>query len=146
MPFVLESNVRLNDGLPFYLLKQQQYDEKNIRRRVYDALNVLMALDIISKDKKEIQWKGLPRTSLSDIEELKVYASYERLSSCFYPFFYVWIYISLLNSFNVTNQAERLGLRNRIEKKIAYLQELEEQVRIASLNSIGFEREVAYHM
>ncbi|KAJ6750161.1 hypothetical protein OIU85_000765 [Salix viminalis] len=73
---------------------QQQYDEKNIRRRVYDALNVLMALDIISKDKKEIQWKGLPRTSLSDIEELK---------------------------------AEHLGLRNRIEKKAAYLQELEEQ-------------------
>ncbi|XP_039069055.1 transcription factor-like protein DPB isoform X5 [Hibiscus syriacus] len=49
----------------------QQYDEKNIRRRVYDALNVLMAMDIISKDKKEIQWKGLPRTSLSDIEDLK---------------------------------------------------------------------------
>ncbi|GLT56678.1 hypothetical protein SLA2020_297040 [Shorea laevis] len=73
---------------------QQQYDEKNIRRRVYDALNVLMAMDIISKDKKEIQWKGLPRTSLNDIEELK---------------------------------AERLGLRNRIEKKAAYLQELEEQ-------------------
>ncbi|CAL1372970.1 unnamed protein product [Linum trigynum] len=72
----------------------QQYDEKNIRRRVYDALNVLMALDIISKDKKEIQWKGLPRTSLSDIEELK---------------------------------AERLSLRNRIEKKAHYLQELEEQ-------------------
>nr|GMC79326.1 transcription factor-like protein DPB [Ipomoea batatas] len=51
---------------------QQQYDEKNIRRRVYDALNVLMAMDIISKDKKEIQWKGLPRTSINDIEELKV--------------------------------------------------------------------------
>jgi len=51
---------------------QQQYDEKNIRRRVYDALNVLMAMDIISKDKKEIQWKGLPRTSVNDIEELKV--------------------------------------------------------------------------
>eukprot|EP00262_Sarcandra_glabra_P009980 TRINITY_DN24823_c0_g1_i1.p1 TRINITY_DN24823_c0_g1~~TRINITY_DN24823_c0_g1_i1.p1 ORF type:complete len:354 (+),score=53.35 TRINITY_DN24823_c0_g1_i1:178-1239(+) len=73
---------------------QQQYDEKNIRRRVYDALNVLMAMDIISKDKKEIQWKGLPRTSLNDIEELK---------------------------------AERIGLRNRIDKKAAYLQELEEQ-------------------
>lgn len=52
---------------------QQQYDEKNIRRRVYDALNVLMAMDIISKDKKEIQWKGLPRTSLNDVEELKVH-------------------------------------------------------------------------
>ncbi|KAJ4839511.1 hypothetical protein Tsubulata_029940 [Turnera subulata] len=75
---------------------QQQYDEKNIRRRVYDALNVLMALDIISKDKKEIQWKGLPRTSLSDIQELK---------------------------------GERLGLKSRIEKKAAYLQELEEQTR-----------------
>ncbi|KAL2501894.1 Transcription factor-like protein DPB [Forsythia ovata] len=73
---------------------QQQYDEKNIRRRVYDALNVLMAMDIISKDKKEIQWKGLPRSSLNDIEELKT---------------------------------ERLGLRNRIEKKSAYLEELEEQ-------------------
>lgn len=73
---------------------QQQYDEKNIRRRVYDALNVLMAMDIISKDKKEIQWKGLPRTSLSDIEELKT---------------------------------ERHAVRNRIEKKGAYLQELEEQ-------------------
>ncbi|XP_010543413.1 PREDICTED: transcription factor-like protein DPB isoform X1 [Tarenaya hassleriana] len=74
--------------------QQQQYDEKNIRRRVYDALNVLMAMDIISKDKKEIQWKGLPRTSISDIEELK---------------------------------NERLTLRNRIDKKAAYLQELEEQ-------------------
>nr|GLL24527.1 transcription factor-like protein DPB [Ipomoea trifida] len=73
---------------------QQQYDEKNIRRRVYDALNVLMAMDIISKDKKEIQWKGLPRTSINDIEELKT---------------------------------ERLGLRNRIDKKAAYLEELEEQ-------------------
>lgn len=58
--------------MSFISLVQQQYDEKNIRRRVYDALNVLMAMDIISKDKKEIQWKGLPRTSLNDVEELKV--------------------------------------------------------------------------
>ncbi|KAL5168822.1 Transcription factor-like protein DPB [Glycine soja] len=78
---------------------QQQYDEKNIRRRVYDALNVLMAMDIISKDKKEIQWRGLPRTTVNDIEELKT---------------------------------ERLGLRNRIEKKTAYLQELEEQLLFAN--------------
>lgn len=55
-----------------YDVLQQQYDEKNIRRRVYDALNVLMAMDIISKDKKEIQWRGLPRTSMNDIQELKV--------------------------------------------------------------------------
>ncbi|GAB2300621.1 hypothetical protein Dimus_034655 [Dionaea muscipula] len=72
----------------------QQYDEKNIRRRVYDALNVLMAMDIISKDKKEIQWRGLPRTSQGDIEQMK---------------------------------AQQIELRNRIEKRAAYLQELEEQ-------------------
>ncbi|KAL5231440.1 hypothetical protein ABZP36_030216 [Zizania latifolia] len=72
----------------------QQFDEKNIRRRVYDALNVLMAMDIISKDKKEIQWKGLPRTSMNDIEELKT---------------------------------ELIRLNGRIDKKSAYLQELEDQ-------------------
>lgn len=51
---------------------QQQYEEKNIRRRVYDALNVLMAMGIILKDKKDIQWKGLPCTSLDDVKDLKV--------------------------------------------------------------------------
>lgn len=51
---------------------QQQFDEKNIRRRVYDALNVLMAMGIILKDKKDIQWKGLPCASVSDVQSLKV--------------------------------------------------------------------------
>ncbi|KAI8328341.1 E2F/DP family winged-helix DNA-binding domain-containing protein [Blakeslea trispora] len=36
------------------------YDQKNIRRRVYDALNVLMAMNIITKDKKIIKWLGIP--------------------------------------------------------------------------------------
>jgi hypothetical protein len=36
------------------------YDEKNIRRRVYDAINVLMAMNIIAKEKKEIIWNGFP--------------------------------------------------------------------------------------
>jgi hypothetical protein len=35
-------------------------DQKNIRRRVYDALNVLRAMNVISKTKKEISWVGLP--------------------------------------------------------------------------------------
>ncbi|OEL25337.1 Transcription factor-like protein DPB [Dichanthelium oligosanthes] len=74
----------------------QQYDEKNIRRRVYDALNVLMAMGIISKDKKEIQWIGLPKTSMNDIEELKT---------------------------------EIVGLKGRIDKKSAYLQDLQDQTR-----------------
>ena len=37
-----------------------QYDEKNFRRRVYDGLNVLIAMEIISRSKKEILWHGLP--------------------------------------------------------------------------------------
>lgn len=47
------------------------YDEKNIRRRVYDALNVLMAMDIITKDKKEISWQGLPPAPASTLERMK---------------------------------------------------------------------------
>jgi transcription factor Dp-1 len=45
-------------------------DEKNIRRRVYDALNVLMAMDIIQKDKKAITWRGLPTSAHADLEML----------------------------------------------------------------------------
>ncbi|XP_002458315.2 transcription factor-like protein DPB [Sorghum bicolor] len=37
----------------------QEFDEKNIRRRVYDAFNVLIALRVITKDQKEIKWMGL---------------------------------------------------------------------------------------
>lgn len=44
----------------------EQYDQKNIRRRVYDALNVLMAMNIISKEKKEIRWLGLPTNSIQE--------------------------------------------------------------------------------
>ncbi|GKY99016.1 transcription factor dpl-1 [Mayamaea pseudoterrestris] len=47
-----------------------KFDEKNIRRRVYDALNVLMAMDIITKDKKSITWKGLPSAAGQDIDML----------------------------------------------------------------------------
>ena len=49
----------------------QAYDEKNIRRRVYDALNVLMAMNIITKQKKEIMWKGLPATGDGDVAHLR---------------------------------------------------------------------------
>ena len=103
---------------------QQQYDEKNIRRRVYDALNVLMAMDIISKDKKEIQWKGLPRTSISDIEELKVLVT---LNNAFWHCIFLCYFYPLLYPFL---QKELVGLKGRVEKKSAYLQELQDQVRI----------------
>lgn len=38
--------------------QQNNIDGKNIRRRVYDALNVFMALNLISKNRKEIKWLG----------------------------------------------------------------------------------------
>uniref|UniRef100_A0A672LAT3 Transcription factor n=1 Tax=Sinocyclocheilus grahami TaxID=75366 RepID=A0A672LAT3_SINGR len=50
----------------------QVYDQKNIRRRVYDALNVLMAMNIISKEKKEIRWIGLPTNSAQECRNLEV--------------------------------------------------------------------------
>uniref|UniRef100_A0A1B0D3R8 Transcription factor n=1 Tax=Phlebotomus papatasi TaxID=29031 RepID=A0A1B0D3R8_PHLPP len=46
-------------------------DQKNIRRRVYDALNVLMAMNIISKEKKEIRWIGLPSNSTARCTNLE---------------------------------------------------------------------------
>lgn len=50
---------------------KSKYDEKNIRRRVYDALNVLMAMEIISKEKKDITWKGLPKPAKLDMDAIK---------------------------------------------------------------------------
>uniref|UniRef100_A0A8C3R9K4 Transcription factor n=1 Tax=Cyanoderma ruficeps TaxID=181631 RepID=A0A8C3R9K4_9PASS len=50
----------------------QAYDQKNIRRRVYDALNVLMAMNIISKEKKEIRWIGLPTNSAQECQNLEL--------------------------------------------------------------------------
>eukprot|EP01130_Rhizamoeba_saxonica_P001455 TRINITY_DN11311_c0_g1_i1.p1 TRINITY_DN11311_c0_g1~~TRINITY_DN11311_c0_g1_i1.p1 ORF type:complete len:432 (+),score=88.85 TRINITY_DN11311_c0_g1_i1:8-1303(+) len=43
--------------------QQKSKFQNNIRRRVYDALNVLSALEIIKKEKKSIEWRGLPTTN-----------------------------------------------------------------------------------
>lgn len=48
-----------------------QFEEKNIRRRVYDAFNVLMAIDAIVKDKKEIRWVGWSCTNTGELKGLK---------------------------------------------------------------------------
>ena len=50
----------MNPDDPDSFISKEKYDEKNIRRRVYDALNVLMAMEIIVKDKKQIVWNGFP--------------------------------------------------------------------------------------
>ena len=48
-----------------------KFDEKNIRRRVYDSINVLLAMDVIAKDKKQITWKGLPSSAQHDLQLLE---------------------------------------------------------------------------
>ncbi|XP_008793116.2 transcription factor-like protein DPB isoform X3 [Phoenix dactylifera] len=48
-----------------------QFEEKNIRRRVYDAFNVLMAIDAIVKDKKEIRWVGWSCTKSAELKRVK---------------------------------------------------------------------------
>ncbi|XP_029472225.1 transcription factor Dp-2 isoform X2 [Rhinatrema bivittatum] len=55
-----------------HLAGDSAYDQKNIRRRVYDALNVLMAMNIISKEKKEIKWIGLPTNSAQECQNLEM--------------------------------------------------------------------------
>lgn len=55
-----------------------KFDEKNIRRRVYDALNVLMAMDIIVKEKKQITWQGLPTSAHHDLQLLEREEQYRK--------------------------------------------------------------------
>ena len=50
--------------------EDRTFDQKNIRRRVYDALNVLKAMDIISNEKKEITWKGLPTAAKQNMDSM----------------------------------------------------------------------------
>lgn len=76
----IKSRESREDGKP--------HSEKNIKRRVYDALNVLMAMDVMTKKKKKVEWKGLPRNAAKmNLELLKVNAScfvnlYDSLRLC----------------------------------------------------------------
>ena len=46
--------------LEIYKDKQINMDFKNVQRRVYDALNVLSALGIITKDRNKVTFRGGP--------------------------------------------------------------------------------------
>ncbi|TVU35528.1 hypothetical protein EJB05_17424, partial [Eragrostis curvula] len=69
------------------MLNGQELDEKNIRRRVYDAFNVLIALRVIAKDKKEIKWMGLSNFRYEKIKTLE--KSAESANGIRLPFFLV---------------------------------------------------------
>jgi len=47
-----------NHILEIYKERNMKLDFKNVQRRVYDALNVLSALDVINKDRNRITFKG----------------------------------------------------------------------------------------
>ena len=40
--------------------EDKEKDERNIRRRVYDALNVLIAASVITKIGRKVTWRGIP--------------------------------------------------------------------------------------
>lgn len=46
--------------LDIYKDKKINMDFKNVQRRVYDALNVLSALGIITKDRNRVKFRGGP--------------------------------------------------------------------------------------
>ncbi|XP_060237393.1 transcription factor Dp-1 isoform X3 [Meriones unguiculatus] len=92
------------------LPNESAYDQKNIRRRVYDALNVLMAMNIISKEKKEIKWIGLPTNSAQECQNLEVHCL-KRASV-------------VLGHLRGPYQVERQRRLERIKQKQSQLQEL----------------------
>jgi transcription factor Dp-1/transcription factor Dp-2 len=57
------ANLLVRDIVAEHPLGAGEIDEKNIRRRIYDALNVLMAIGVIEKEKKRIRWIGVPNGS-----------------------------------------------------------------------------------
>lgn len=108
----------------FSLRAQHVYDQKNIRRRVYDALNVLMAMNIISKEKKEIKWIGLPTNSAQECQNLEVGATTISSSFGHVPVPIAAYSLSLL----CVAQVERQRRLERIKQKQSQLQELILQV------------------
>jgi len=59
-----------NRILEIYKDKKINMDFKNVQRRVYDALNVLTALNIIVKDRNRVTFKGSPFVNGQGIENL----------------------------------------------------------------------------
>ena len=54
-------------------------EEKNLRRRVYDALNVLDALGVVMKDKRDIEWIGWAARSRREKQRMALQAERTQL-------------------------------------------------------------------
>ena len=93
---------------------EEHFDEKNIRRRIYDALNVLMAIDMIVKDKKTIRWNGPPSLALAAVSPSSSTASASPLAPSPVPSPHERLLVL---------KAERTVLQGRLEEKKALLTE-----------------------
>mmetsp|Transcript_5120 Transcript_5120/g.7744 ORF Transcript_5120/g.7744 Transcript_5120/m.7744 type:complete len:356 (-) Transcript_5120:31-1098(-) len=49
----------------------QRLEESNVKRRVYDVLNVFIAIGLVTKHKPNLRWLGLPSEADKRIESLK---------------------------------------------------------------------------
>jgi hypothetical protein len=95
-----------------------QCDEKNIRRRVYDALNVLMAIGAISKDKKTITWAGYPKRAEVKLDDSETIDNLQEQVCVFFSDAGVHIIILI----DITNQIN--ARTERLDRKSAAVREL----------------------
>lgn len=89
-------------------MDSEGYDEKNIRRRVYDAFNVLQAIKVIKKQGKEITWVGRPQEQTQQILGLRqkrkeLIAENERKQQCLRVRVILHFIYLYMQSFSIVN-------------------------------------------
>lgn len=77
---------------------------------MYDALNVLMAMEIITKEKKNILWRGLPSNTEQEHARLQMD----------------------LNSRDERMQRKRLHLQDLVQQQISFKQLIARNIEIAN--------------
>jgi hypothetical protein len=107
---ILRNNNQQNIGI----------DQKNIRRRVYDALNVLMALNLITKDRKEIKWIGLDNKQFlleQEIknEELRHQGLMDSIQHEKTACHHTWIHLNRLKQLVTRNQQQQQQTQQQIQ-------------------------------
>ena len=70
-------------------------EEKNIRRRVYDALNVLIAMKIMHKEGKSIRWTGMPATMQEQCRKLEVLSPFHSTMALYKSIYLLTYLLSL---------------------------------------------------
>lgn len=119
----------------------ERFDEKNIRRRVYDALNVLMAMNIIAKEKKASRAaeaastplpppEGAPFADLSAVALARgVLSAPAHLPVISTPQEIIWKGLPAMETDEEHMRGEKIRIATRIDKKQAYLQAREKNDR-----------------